>query len=326
MPFGEVVVDAALQLLRAHLQRRVAALGQWQFEQRRKAGDELVERHRILRQPRLEAREVGVGRIARHPADDAAHMLDDRKHRAAGVEGRAAQRRARRALLAQLRQQCGGERRLADSRLAGEQHHLSMPALRLLPSAAQQADLLVAADELRRRARGGGLGLVGRLQLAADGIGLYRIGDALEAVRAEVTVLERVTGQLARQFGDDDRVRLGECLQSRGEVGGLADRGLWLIAFTVADDDEACRNTDPHRELMARFEPRHRVDQIERSVQRAPRIIAMATRPAEIHHHAVAEELREVAVVALDDLPRRGLVTAHQLAQILRVERARQRC
>jgi len=36
-----------------------------QFEQRRKAGYELIERQRFLRQPRLEPREVGVRQVAR---------------------------------------------------------------------------------------------------------------------------------------------------------------------------------------------------------------------------------------------------------------------
>ena len=40
VPFGDVVVDAALQLLRAHLQRRVTALGPLQFEQRRKGWEQ----------------------------------------------------------------------------------------------------------------------------------------------------------------------------------------------------------------------------------------------------------------------------------------------
>ena len=41
----------------------------------------------------------------------------------------------------------GREPRLADARLAGDQHHSSFAALRLLPTAGKQLDFLVTPDE-----------------------------------------------------------------------------------------------------------------------------------------------------------------------------------
>ena len=52
--------------------------------------------------------------------------------------------------------------------------------------------------------------------------------DALELVGSEVLKLEQITEQLSRALGDDDRVRLGDPLQARREVGCLADDRLLL--------------------------------------------------------------------------------------------------
>ena len=47
--------------------------------------------------------------------------------------------------------QGGGETRLADARLAREQHHAAVTVFCAIPLAPQQVDLLLAPDERRQR-------------------------------------------------------------------------------------------------------------------------------------------------------------------------------
>ena len=47
--------------------------------------------------------------------------------------------------------QGGGETRLADARLAREQHHAAVTTLRTMPLAQEQVDFLFAPDERRQR-------------------------------------------------------------------------------------------------------------------------------------------------------------------------------
>jgi hypothetical protein len=51
----------------------------------------------------------------------------------------------------------------------------------------------------------------------------------------------------------------------------------------------------------------------------------MRSGPAEIHQQAIAQILRNVSLVALDDLATGTLVQLHQVAQLLRVARLRKR-
>jgi hypothetical protein len=94
--------------------------------------------------------------------------------------------------------------------------------LGLLPGAAQQADLLVAADERKIRGCGFELGIL-LLAQAGDPPHLDRFGDALERVRAETLARKNVADQIAGGGADQNGIGAGEGLQAGGEVGRLAD-------------------------------------------------------------------------------------------------------
>ena len=83
---------------------------------------------------------------------------------------------------------------------------------------------------------------------AEDAVGPDRLGEALGLDRAEVGALEQAADEPARAGGDDDAVRLGQPLQPRGQVRGLADDRLLprgAAAEQVADDDQPGRDADP---------------------------------------------------------------------------------
>ena len=91
------------------------------------------------------------------------------------------------------------------------------------------------------------------LEAAFDGArpqcrpGAHRLGDALEVSGAEVLQLEEIAEKLSRALGDDDRVRLGNPLQTRRKVWRLADDAAFLRlarSDQIADYDQPGGNAD----------------------------------------------------------------------------------
>ena len=133
----------------------------------------------------------------------------------------------------------------------------------LLPSAQQQRDLLVTADQRRQARRLPRLEAPFGPTLARDPPGGQRLGEALEALRPEVVELEQAAEQPPRRLADDHAAGRRERLQSRREIRRLADhRFLARRAFAdqLADHDQTGRDADPGRERLARgrLQPRQR--------------------------------------------------------------------
>src|SRR5947207_254135 len=96
----------------------------------------------------LQLVELRFGAAARLEARSPLELRNERIERAMGVVGRAEIAHASIFGLAfKLGQQVFSDARLADAGLAAEQHDSAFAALRLVPPAQQQVDLLVPADE-----------------------------------------------------------------------------------------------------------------------------------------------------------------------------------
>ena len=143
--------------------------------------------------------------VAREPGG-AFELDDERVERAVLMVRRAeiAQPRVRLALDA-LRQR-RGQARLADARLARDQHHPPLAGLRLLPAPQQQIELLVAPDE-RRRLRAQRLEAAQDAAFADHAPGALRLGKAGERLRPEILEFEQRADLPPRALGDDERAR-----------------------------------------------------------------------------------------------------------------------
>ena len=97
--------------------------------------------------------------------------------------------------------------RLADPGLAGQQDDMPLAVFGLLPSAQQQRDLLVTADQRRQARRLPRLEAPFGLTLAFDPPGGKRLGEALEPPGSEVVELEHAAEQPARRLADHHRCR-----------------------------------------------------------------------------------------------------------------------
>src|SRR6516225_8946678 len=88
--------------------------------------------------------------------------------------------------------QCRGEARLAESRLARDQHDLAVPGLGARPTAQQQVDLFVAPNQRAQRRSAQGLETARDDARAQHPPSRNRRGEALHLDSAEVAVLEQI--------------------------------------------------------------------------------------------------------------------------------------
>jgi hypothetical protein len=82
-----------------------------------------------------------------------------------------------------------------------------------------------------------------------------RLGEALDHVPAQILQPEPVAEQPPRRRRHDEDARLGQALQPLGEIGRVADDNLLLrgaLPHDIAGDDDAGRDSDTHREFLAR--------------------------------------------------------------------------
>jgi hypothetical protein len=153
-----------------------------------------------------------------------------------------------------LLRQRGREPRLADARLAGDQHRPPFAGLRLLPAAQQQLELLVTPDE-RRLPRAQRLEAAQHPALADDPPRRLRLGKSGKRLRPEIGKLEQPANLPARRIGDDQRVRHGQRLQPGGEVRGLADDPALLcgaLADQIANHGKPGGDAEPHAQILSR--------------------------------------------------------------------------
>jgi hypothetical protein len=228
--------------------------------------------------------------------------------------------------------------RLADARLARQQHHAAVARLRLMPVPEQQLQLALAADQ-RHQARG-----VQRLEPALEGAGAqhlpgpHLLAQAAERDLAEIAVLEEPAGEQLRRRRDQHLTGFGHHLQPGRQVRHVADHAALLcraLADEVADDDDAGGDADANLQPGMRTgrQPRDRLHQGKGAAHRAFGIVLMRLRIAEIGQHAIAHVLRDeapglgdhpgaAAMIGADDLPhvfgiepRRERGRAHEVAE-----------
>jgi hypothetical protein len=218
--------------------------------------------------------------------------------------------------------------RLADSGFAGDKHDLAVAGLGARPTAQQQVDLLVAANQRRERRSVQGLEPVGdriRTQYLPR---WHRRGDVLDLDRAEVAVLEEIADEPARSRGDDNGTGLGQRLQPGGEVRSLAHNRLLLnraFADQITDDHQPGGDPDTRLELDGfDIEATDRVDHAQPCPDRPLGVVLMRLRVAEIHQHTVAHVPGDKAVGPSDYFGDSAVIHGDDLTQILGVESRRE--
>ena len=111
--------------------------------------------------------------------------------------------------------------RLAQARLADEQHDLAHALLGLLPAVLEQADLVVAAGQRREPRPLRDLDGVEVLAESLHQEELDGLRHPLDLAVAEAGAVEMAADQPVRGRGDDDLAGLGDVLQPDRHVAGL---------------------------------------------------------------------------------------------------------
>ena len=271
---------------------------------------------------------LGVALVDAHPALE---EIDERMKRRGPAEGQAVAlspvgvTRAAAELVEQPR--------LADPRLADDEHHLPLPGAGPGERGVQRLELAPAADERREPALGPGVeprpAFAHRLDdPRADGLGL-----AAHRHLAERAGVEVVGDETMRGLAEHDRSGLGALLQARRDVGRVTDRRVVhaQVAADAADDDEPAVEALAHLEgqrplaLQVASIRLQRALDAERGAHGPLRVILVRDGRAEERHDAVAEELVHGAVVPVDLGQHEVERALHQRMHVLGIEPRRQR-
>ena len=193
------------------------------------------------------------------------------------------------------------EPRLADARLAGDRDDRAAAVGDRLAGLVEHGELAAAADDRHDRAH-----LRGPAR-ARDARGTQRALDPAQLDLAERLELDAVL-HLALGLGPDDDAALGrQLLQTRRDVGGVAERVVALGALVVVGQhDRAGVDRDAHGQIEAVAAAqllavgRDRGLDRERGAHGALGVVLVPDGRAEEREEAVAGELRDGAVEAPD--------------------------
>ena len=158
---------------------------------------------------------------------------------------------------------------------------------------------------------------------------LHRLGDPFEGMSPEVFQPHRLPYQTRRHTADHHRVGRRQPFQAGGNVHRIPRRQVLMPSPTAhfSHHHRPRMEANAHGQLHAFLPLQTGIERRGDGVHNAqPRmhptqgIVFVRHRPAKVHQQAIAEILRDVARVLVNDLGRGRLVGAHDLAQVFGVE------
>lgn len=208
---------------------------------------------------------------------------------------------------------------------ARDEHDLALTRLCPGPAPQQQLDFLFPPDERGQSSRMKSVKAARQGTRAQRRPGPHWPGDALEVLRPKVFKLEDLAEKPARSLRDDDRVRFGQRLQARRQVGRLADHGLLLggaRADEIADHDETGGDADANLQGNARggLQLRRRLHKRKPGMHGALGVMLMGSRIAKISQHPVAHIFGDETASLRDEIGAAVVVCANDLTRVLGVE------
>ena len=267
--------------------------------------------------------------LAKH-AGRALDLFDERPECGTGMVSRALAVKHRMRLGCDPGYESLAQVRLADARLAENEDDLSVTRSGARPAAHERVELIGPIDE-RKHPLGMACGkpAYGRSR-SNHAPYIYRVAEPLDFTAAQVLALESRADQLSRFRRDQDRVRIGERLQTRREIERHAECRLLLggaLADRASHDDQAGGDTDANGNIHRPFgvtaaQRARRLDDLQGGLDGAFGVILMPSRVAEIGQQAEPGVLGDVSVEALDDGTPSAEPGLQQLIEIFRIERA----
>ena len=215
--------------------------------------------------------------------------------------------------------------RLADARLACDQHQLAFAFRRFRPALHEHADLMLAPDKRSEAPAVHGVEPAFRLPLAIHPPDADGLIESLQALLAEVGEGKVLANKPDSLSSDDDRIFPCGGLKPGGTVRRIANHRTLFVdtrADEIANHHLAGRNADARRERC----PARRDESLNRGDCRHRRpygplgVVFMGLRPSEIDEQAIAERLRDIAAETDNFVADRLLVAGDDVLHVLRIE------
>src|SRR5262249_3606203 len=195
-------------------------------------------------------------------------------------------------------QQRSREPRLADARLARDQHNPSLAAPSLGPAPTQYLELLIAANQRCRVCTAQGLEPIVDRARPQHLPGLRWRGHTDRFDGSKIAIAEQIADQSPRHCVDHHRVRFGKAQQPTGYSGRLTDYPplLWLARLgRIVDYYKSGRDTDTKAQCSTDFRCQlfDNSTQPQASLDRLLGVIFVGLRMAEMNNHHVADMLTD---------------------------------
>src|SRR6516165_8284239 len=219
-------------------------------------------------------------------------------------------------------QKGGGEPGFADARFAGNQHHLTVAALRPRPAPQQQFGFFLAPDEESETARMQCLEPAFDSALPQRQPGAHGLGKTFELSGGEVPQLKEIAKEPAGCFGNDNRIRLSNSLQTRSEVWRLAnDRAFASFAQSseIADDDQPSGDTNTGLQQSWRFYRAQGYNHLEARAHRSLGVILVGLGVAKVYKHAIAQILRHETAETANGFRDAFMIGRDEFSQVFRI-------
>ena len=220
------------------------------------------------------------------------------------------------------------EARLSDARLTDDEDHLTEAGDDLVEAFRQRPELTVSTDEWGQPAFSLDVQTRPSRPWRNHLPRVHRLRLPLEREGPKGARMEIVADETVRRFGDDDASGIGGLLHPGRDVRRVAHRRVVhpQVAPDAADDDEAGVKSLPHPEADTaaplQFVPVALEGPLnaERGMHRALRMIFVSDGRPEERHDAVAEELVDRALVAMDLGQHQLEGASHEPVDVLRIQ------
>ena len=199
------------------------------------------------------------------------------------------------------------------------------PSLGLIPTAQQQLDLLLPANERGQRARAPRLEPADAGRLAAHLPRLHRLRQSLHLDGTERAAVEHPPHQPPRAGRDHDLAGRCRGLQLRRQVWRLADRNMLPCVAgpqLLADDNQPGGDADarPKGHVGSGLQRADRVEDGEAGAHGLLGVMLMSRRVAEIDEHAIAQVLGDKSVKSRHHIGDHFVEGGDQIAHVLGVK------
>jgi len=280
-------------LIRRHLQRRIFGRNR-QIHQRRDQRHRLAEIDCRQLERGFEAGETFVGALLAAPAKGLLQHVLDRVERRVLVE------RYRRAFDPRMRRvrnlfaETLNEARLSNSRLAYDQHYLSVTLARLVPAVQEQTQFVLPPDERCQPTHCRGSEPSPHSAWLDNAVQSNRMFNAFERLRALILDHEQPGDEMMHRRGYQNRVGCRGGLHPGRDVRHVAEH-IRFLTFTLVDNDGAAMYADPRRKPETPLvcnpvvQLRDGIEDRETGEHRALRVVFVRLWVAEVDQQAVSQ-------------------------------------